>query len=93
MTLGEFLAINASTKLTVTLSEGGNCVGYLDVDYTSDEKNGILTLVYLCRYEPVVRTVSAIEKHWVFVVVDIKECDAGIHNLDGIVWFKKEGES
>lgn len=92
MTLGEFNAINASTKITVSLSEGGNSVGYLDVDYTSDENDNVLPLVYLCGYEPVVKTVSAIAKHQVFVVVDIKECDAGIRKLDGIVWFRKEGE-
>lgn len=88
MTLGEFTAINASVKITVSLSEDGKTVGYLEVDYASDKNDNVLALIYLSKYNPLVRTVSAIASSNVFVVIDISECEAGIRDIEGIVWFR-----
>lgn len=81
------MAINASVKITVSLSEDGKSAGYLDVDYGSGKNDNVLPLVHLRDYNPNVRTVSAIASSSVFVVVDISDCEAGIHDIDGIVWF------
>lgn len=89
MTLGEFMTINASVKLTVALSEAGKVVGYLDVDYGAGKNDNVLPLVHLRDYNPNVRAVSAMASSSVYVVVDISDCEAGIHDIGGIVWFDK----
>lgn len=86
------MTINASVKITVNLCEGEESVGYLEVDYVSRKNNNVHSLMILCKYNPVVETLSAMATSKVFVVVDISDCKAGIHNIDGIVWYDKYGE-